>query len=73
MSRCAGAAGKEELVECRCAWEQGSETPELPADVAARMLKVDNEQLLDGVKPVGNTLVSLTGYQAQGYAIIPIY
>jgi len=41
--------------------------------VAARMLKVDNEQLLDGVKPVGNTFVSLTGYQAQGYAVIPIY
>jgi intracellular sulfur oxidation DsrE/DsrF family protein len=41
--------------------------------VAARMLKVDNDQLLDGVKPVGNTFISLTGYQAQGYAIIPIY
>ena len=41
--------------------------------VAARMLKVDNDQLLDGIKPVGNTFVSLTGYQAQGYAIIPIY
>lgn len=41
--------------------------------VATRMLKVDNDQLLDGIKPVGNTFVSLAGYQAQGYAIIPIY
>jgi intracellular sulfur oxidation DsrE/DsrF family protein len=41
--------------------------------VATRMLEVDNDQLLDGIKPVGNTFVSLAGYQAQGYAIIPIY
>jgi intracellular sulfur oxidation DsrE/DsrF family protein len=41
--------------------------------VATRMLNVDNDQLLDGIKPVGNTFVSLTGYQAQGYAVIPIY
>lgn len=41
--------------------------------VATRLLKVDNDQLLDGIKPVGNTFVSLTGYQAQGYAVIPIH
>ena len=41
--------------------------------VATRLFKVDNNTLLDGVKPVGNTFVSLTGYQAQGYANIPIY
>jgi intracellular sulfur oxidation DsrE/DsrF family protein len=41
--------------------------------VATRMLQVDNDRLLDGIKPVGNTFVSLAGYQAQGYAIIPIY
>jgi intracellular sulfur oxidation DsrE/DsrF family protein len=41
--------------------------------VATRMLGVDNDQLLDGIKPVGNTFVSLAGYQAQGYSIIPIY
>lgn len=33
----------------------------------------DNRSLLNGIKPVGNTFVSLTGYQAQGYANIPIY
>jgi hypothetical protein len=36
-------------------------------------LGVDNTTLLDGIEPVGNTFVSLTGYQAQGYANIPIY
>jgi len=41
--------------------------------VATRLFKVDNGSLLDGIKPVGNTFVSLTGYQAQGYANIPIY
>jgi len=41
--------------------------------VATRLFKVDNNSLLDDIKPVGNTFVSLTGYQAQGYANIPIY
>lgn len=41
--------------------------------VATRLFGIDNNNLLDGIKPVGNTFVSLTGYQAQGYANIPIY
>lgn len=41
--------------------------------VATRLFKIDNQSLLEGIKPVGNTFVSLTGYQAQGYANIPIY
>lgn len=41
--------------------------------VATRLFKVENASLIDGIKPVGNTFVSLTGYQAQGYATIPIY
>lgn len=41
--------------------------------VATRLFKVDNNTLLSGIKPVGNTFVSLTGYQAKGYASIPIY
>jgi len=41
--------------------------------VATRLFNIDNATLLDGIKPVGNTFVSLTGYQAQGYANIPIY
>ncbi len=41
--------------------------------VATRLFNVKNDDVLDGIKPVGNTFVSLTGYQAQGYANIPIY
>lgn len=41
--------------------------------VATKLFKVDNKTLLKGIKPVGNTFVSLIGYQAQGYANIPIY
>ena len=41
--------------------------------VATKLFNVENQSLLDGIKPVGNTFVSLTGYQAQGYANIPIY
>jgi len=41
--------------------------------VATKLFKVDNASLLEGIKAVGNTFVSLTGYQAQGYANIPIY
>jgi len=41
--------------------------------VATRLFKVNNKSLLDGIKAVGNTFVSLTGYHAQGYASIPIY
>lgn len=41
--------------------------------IATKLFKVDNQSLLEGIKPVGNTFVSLTGYQSQGYANIPIY
>ncbi len=41
--------------------------------VATRLFGVDNASMLPGIKVVGNTFVSLTGYQAQGYAIIPLY
>jgi intracellular sulfur oxidation DsrE/DsrF family protein len=41
--------------------------------VATRLFGVDNATLLPGIAPVGNTFVSLIGYQAQGYATIPIY
>ncbi|MCA1790780.1 MAG: DsrE family protein [Thioalkalivibrio sp.] len=41
--------------------------------VATRLFQIDNQTLLDGIEPVGNTFVSLIGYQARGYAVIPIY
>ncbi|WP_018866515.1 MULTISPECIES: DsrE family protein [unclassified Thioalkalivibrio] len=41
--------------------------------VATRLFGVEHGELLPGIEPVRNTFVSLTGYQAQGYAVIPIY
>ncbi|WP_419174274.1 DsrE family protein [Desulfosediminicola sp.] len=40
--------------------------------IAINLFKVDADTLLDGVKVVGNTFVSLTGYQNKGYALVPI-
>ena len=41
--------------------------------IATRLFKVDNATILPQVKVVGNTFISLIGYQAKGYALIPIY
>ena len=40
--------------------------------VASRILGIDNNSIIPEVKPVGNTFVSLIGYQQTGYALIPI-
>lgn len=40
--------------------------------IAAGLFKVDRNSYLPEIKPVGNTLVSLIGYQAKGYGIVPI-
>jgi intracellular sulfur oxidation DsrE/DsrF family protein len=40
--------------------------------VATGLFQVPNDRILPGMKIVGNTFVSLMGYQHQGYAIIPI-
>jgi len=40
--------------------------------IATDLFKVDNSTLLPGIKVVGNTFVSLTGYQNKGYALVPI-
>lgn len=41
--------------------------------IAAGLFKVDHQTYLAAVHPVGNTLISLIGYQAQGYGLVPIY
>lgn len=41
--------------------------------VAARMKKVDTASIYPEIKVVGNTFISLTGYQNKGYAYIPIF
>lgn len=40
--------------------------------IATDLFKIDNNSLLSAVKPVGNTFISLIGYQSQGYSLIPI-
>lgn len=40
--------------------------------IATNLFKIDNSTLLPGIKVVGNTFVSLTGYQNKGYALVPI-
>ncbi len=40
--------------------------------ISARILGIPVENLIPEVQPVANTFVSLIGYQAKGYALIPI-
>ena len=40
--------------------------------IASRLMNIDNDTFIPDVKPVGNTFVSLIGYQQKGYALIPI-
>lgn len=41
-------------------------------NIATSLFKVDNDTIIPEVKIVGNTFVSLIGYQNKGFAIIPI-
>ncbi|MDE0250194.1 MAG: hypothetical protein OXK72_04205 [Gammaproteobacteria bacterium] len=41
--------------------------------ISARMLEIDNAEVMPEIKPVGNTFVSLIGYQAKGYSMIPVH
>jgi intracellular sulfur oxidation DsrE/DsrF family protein len=40
--------------------------------VATGLFKVDNTTILPDIRVVGNTFISLIGYQAQGYGLVPI-
>jgi intracellular sulfur oxidation DsrE/DsrF family protein len=40
--------------------------------IATDLFKIDNSTILPEIKVVGNTFVSLIGYQAQGYGLVPI-
>ncbi len=41
--------------------------------VATRLYGIDNKTVLSGIKPVGNTFISIIGYHSRGYAVINIY
>ncbi len=51
--------------------EQGKATLQA-CNVAAQIFKVTPEQLAPGVTMVGNSLISLIGYQNKGYALVPM-
>lgn len=40
--------------------------------IATGLFKIDNSAVLPEIKVVGNTFISLIGYQAQGYGTIPV-
>lgn len=41
--------------------------------VATRVFKVDNRTVLPSLNVVGDGFISLIGYQAQGYGLVPVY
>lgn len=41
--------------------------------VATRVFGVDNTTLLPGLSLVGDGFISLIGYQAQGYHLVPVF
>jgi len=41
--------------------------------ITMRRMKMDSTKLVKGVHPVGNTFISLIGYQSKGYALISVF
>ncbi len=41
--------------------------------VATQVFGVDNDSLVSGLTPVGDGFISLIGYQAQGYHLVPVF
>jgi uncharacterized protein len=41
--------------------------------IAAKVFQVDPASVLPEIKKVGNGWISLIGYQAQGYSLVPVY
>ncbi|GAB4559020.1 MAG: hypothetical protein Tsb0017_14850 [Geothermobacteraceae bacterium] len=60
-----------EVRERIAAWGKGPVKAEA-CNVAGRIFKVTPEQLAPGVSMVGNSLISLIGYQNRGYALVPM-
>lgn len=59
---------RERLLEYR---EQGMVLE--ACNVAARLFKVEEQELDPNLHLVGNSLISLIGYQRKGYALVPMY
>ena len=41
--------------------------------IAAKVFNVDSASVLPEIKRVGNGWISMIGYQAQGYSLVPVY
>lgn len=41
--------------------------------IATRVMKVDNATIYPEIKVIGNTFISLMGYQRNGYAYVPVF
>lgn len=41
--------------------------------IATRLYGIDNKTVLAGIKPVGNTFISVIGYNTKGYSVINIH
>lgn len=41
--------------------------------VATRVFGIDNKTILPGLPLVGDGFISLIGYQAQGYHLVPVF
>lgn len=63
----------EEVIEQLREFSQKPNVNLESCSVTTRLLGIDNDTIMSEVKPVGNTFVSLIGYQKKGYALIPIY
>ena len=64
---------REEVINWIKKFTQKSNINMEACSVATRLLGVDNETIISEISPVGNTFVSLIGYQNKGYALIPLY
>ena len=65
-------AAQEELLELISTLSQKPGIKMETCSIASRLMNIDNDTFIPEVKPVGNTFVSLIGYQQKGYALIPI-
>jgi intracellular sulfur oxidation DsrE/DsrF family protein len=57
----------------RLAEFRAQQIPLEACQVAARMFKIEAAELDSSLAPVGNSIISLIGYQHQGYALVPMY
>ena len=65
-------AAQEELLELISTLSKKPGVKMESCSIASRILNIDNDTIIPEVKPVGNTFVSLIGYQQKGYSLIPI-